>query len=775
MKISLAMICKDETSELHRCLHSIYKYVDEIVVAFNGTNPETEKVLSKYKAKVIRYKWTGNFAEARQVSFDNCTHPFVLWMDADDTFEHPEKIPELLTQFEDRRLGALWLYYDYERDEYENTTMAVWRERILRKDWFNWEGVVHEECLKKIDCIQSKVQSDLCHIKHYPAKDRIERSGVRNLKISETQYKKEHEAKDVDAINVWNYAKSLNAMGQIEAALEVFKEFVQLTESDAHRYQAYNQLAQILRKLHRFDQALDCDLGAVKMKPQWPYAYFGLAKTYFTLENWKNVIFYTELGYRCKDPSDSAPIAFDPMSVTVRPLEPFVYALVQEGRFKEASVAISKALEFIPKSKYFLNWKATLEQALIRDKIEENSLVLYDYLQNETGNNGKLKSFCEALPEIVRDHPVFVRLANSYKSDDKGSNKIVVYCGSGNEYWDAESINQGIGGSEEAVIYLSKHLAKIGWEVEVYNNCLDEGNYDGVLWQGFWKYDQSQPCKIFISWRDTRPLMLAPEGSYACLWLHDVWKYEHFTQEELERVDKIFVLSKWHRTCLPEISDDKFYFTRNGIIPSHFDQKITRDPLSCVYASSPDRGLDILLNLWPKIIKEVPEAILHVYYGFTKNYDQVHKNDQRMKYFKEEILKQLKQPNVIYHGRVSHSELAKAFLGCGLWLYPTAFTEISCITAMKCQAAGTIPITTTRAALDETVRHGIKAGEDIHDSKIKDKWLQSVIYYLKHPEEQEYIRGDMIPWAKEYFDWAKVAAEWTEVFKNIKSKQSVSN
>jgi len=781
LPLSLCLICKDETIELDRCLASIRQFVSEVIAGWNGTNPETKAILEKYNCKIIPFEWQNDFAKARQLTFDNATNDLVLWMDADDTFEHPESLLDLLDFFQDHRLGALWLFYDYEQDEYGNTTMAVWRERILRRKWFKWSGVVHEEALRQLDCIQSKVQIEKCYIKHHITNKDLKVSGERNLVISKTQYDKEHKADDIDAVNVWNYAKSLNACGFIEEALPIFSEFVQLTGSDAHRYQAYTEIAKIHRKLHQFDQALDSDLMAIKMKPQWPYAYFGMANTYFCLEDWKNVIFYTELGFRCKDPSDSQPIAYDPLSITVRPLQPLVYALVQEGRFKDAQVATNKALQFIPKSQYFLNWQKSIEELLKKEKTEQYCLELYEQLKEE--GNGKLELFTKALPESVKDHPVFVRLANQFRSNvTQYSNRIVIYCGASVEYWDALSVKEGIGGSEEAVIYLSRYLVKLGWNVEVYNNCLDEGNYDGVLWQGFWKYDAAQPCSVFIAWRDPNYIKFAPQDSFCCLWLHDTIKMEHFMLQELKRVDKIFVLSKWHRTCLPDIPEDKFYYTHNGIISSQFDEIVTRDPYSCIYASSPDRGLDILLEQWPQIKKEVPDAILHVYYGFTKNYDEIHKNDLRMKQFKTKVMGLLKQDGIIYHGRVSHQELTKSFLGCGLWFYPTYFTEISCITAMKAQTAGCIPITTSMAALEETVKFGVKIEDKVvrktntYDYKpdeititvpeiMRDEWTKQAIYYLKHPEEQEEIRKPMMVWAREHFDWKHIAVSWDGLFK----------
>ena len=82
-----------------------------------------------------------------------------------------------------------------------------------------------------------------------------------------------------------------------------------------------------------------------------------------------------------------------------------------------------------------------------------------------------------------------------------------------------------------------------------------------------------------------------------------------------------------------------------------------------IYSSSPDRGLDTLLNLWLQIRKEFPDAELHVYYGFG-NWDKAisQRNNENEKRLRDQILENMKQPGIFYHGRVNQDELAKDFL-----------------------------------------------------------------------------------------------------------------
>jgi glycosyltransferase involved in cell wall biosynthesis len=105
---------------------------------------------------------------------------------------------------------------------------------------------------------------------------------------------------------------------------------------------------------------------------------------------------------------------------------------------------------------------------------------------------------------------------------------------------------------------------------------------------------------------------------------------------------------------------------------------------------------------------------------------------------------------------------------CGFWLYPCTFDEISCITAMKAQAAGCWPIANDFAALAETVQHGTITKGSVEDSGIMDKWVESV--GRASEEATPDARLCMRQWALNKFSWEALAQEWSEEFKAWKKK-----
>ncbi len=183
-----------------------------------------------------------------------------------------------------------------------------------------------------------------------------------------------------------------------------------------------------------------------------------------------------------------------------------------------------------------------------------------------------------------------------------------------------------------------------------------------------------------------------------------------------------------------------------------------------VYGSSYDRGLEHLLKMWPKIIKEVSDAELHVFYGW-KLFAQFYADNPERMAWKDSIDKLMTQPGITHLGRISHGALIEEHKKAGIWAYPTHFGEISCITAMRSQVYGSIPVVVNYAALRETVHFGIKVEGDIYDQETKDEYIKQLVSLLKDEKRQEKIRKEMMPWAKTNFGWDKIAKQWDEEFK----------
>ncbi len=83
IKITVAIIAKNEEKKIAKCLESV-RWADEVVVVDGFSQDKTVEIANSYGAKVIQHKFTGSFADERNVGMDSARNDWVLHIDADD-------------------------------------------------------------------------------------------------------------------------------------------------------------------------------------------------------------------------------------------------------------------------------------------------------------------------------------------------------------------------------------------------------------------------------------------------------------------------------------------------------------------------------------------------------------------------------------------------------------------------------------------------------------------------------------------------------------------
>lgn len=187
-----------------------------------------------------------------------------------------------------------------------------------------------------------------------------------------------------------------------------------------------------------------------------------------------------------------------------------------------------------------------------------------------------------------------------------------------------------------------------------------------------------------------------------------------------------------------------------------------RDLKKVVHTSSPDRGLEHLLKMWPEVKKAVPQATLEVAYGFQL-FDRMYANNPSSMAWKAKMLEMMRAPGITDHGRLPQPKLAQLMQRCGVFAYPTHFGEINCISAIKAQAFGCEPVVVNYAALRETVQFGRRVEGDIYDEETQVEFKKQLIAALTQPMS-ETKRQEMMVWAQKY-QWQNIARAWSAEFK----------
>jgi glycosyltransferase involved in cell wall biosynthesis len=257
------------------------------------------------------------------------------------------------------------------------------------------------------------------------------------------------------------------------------------------------------------------------------------------------------------------------------------------------------------------------------------------------------------------------------------------------------------------------------------------------------------------------------------LWLHD-HNYGPGAGPDLTKWETVLGVSRYHADWLTEAYElvRPADFVPNGIDLARFPADVPKVFGRCVYASSPDRGLIDLLQMWPAIAKVDPKAELHVAYGWNTFDRLIASGRQDIAEQKAAIEKVLaKTPQVVMRGRLGQNDLAMLYSESVAMLYPTSFLETSCIGVMEACAGGCVPIVSTAGALKETAREGgiiVSGPNGTPSSPWSTAWrdffvhvAQGVLFdsvVRRHGEQRARAAAPSFAWARSFEKWDEVVA-----------------
>jgi len=801
-KIMLSMIVKDSEplDMLARCLYSVAPYVEGLnfTITHKSVKPSQKakalrrdlSVLCATKGysepQISNFQWVHDFSAARNYNFGQIPKDYywILWLDVDDVLRGGKKLREVADKMSsiEPEIKAVFFNYVYRADfdkdmQIRNILIEHLRERLVRNDGsYKWIAPIHETLIEQRQT--NKTDTGLLDVLHISTEERGAKAIGRNIDILERQLKSQGERQDPRTL--YYLAKSyfdLHTPEKHDLAEKMIGQYLHGSDTNTpsgweeERAQAWEYLSEIHRERGHINKAIKATANAMIEHPQFPQFYIDMALNYCFKHDWAKAGHWVKLSQKIAYPKTT--LVLNPRDMQARVCEVLFNIGVNTNNLDEAWAAMVKLKEIFPDEKSVDERYQALTRVREDNKVAQNVVMLAKHLE-KYGQADKLMFLTKSIPSEIENEQVFVQLRQRIMPPRKwNDDEIALVCGPGFEKWSPKNLDTGIGGSEEAVILVSKELAKLGWKVTVYADPQDDaGEYEGVKYVTHYEFNPNDTFNVLIGWRQVGFFDKKWNAKKSCLWLHDVQNAVEYTKERVDNIDKIFVLSEAHKKTLLNdqnreyLTDDKFVLTKNGVTLPEFKPR-KRDSHKVFYGSSYDRGVEHLLAMWKSVKKAVPEATLEVCYGWNL-FDKVYHDNPERQAWKAKINKLMQQDGITHHGRVGHPELEEIMSECSIWAYPTHFYEISCITAMRAQMLGTIPVVTNYAALEETVQHGTKvdvSDEDIYESSKKEEYTKALIDMLQAKTKQGIVREDMVRWANENCGWGLVAKQWDEVFK----------
>lgn len=339
--------------------------------------------------------------------------------------------------------------------------------------------------------------------------------------------------------------------------------------------------------------------------------------------------------------------------------------------------------------------------------------------------------------------------------------------------WDPDSKHKGLAGSEEAIIYACKELSlrklgKYNIQVDVFANPPNDSKYSDIKSNPRYLNidDLNNQLKYgkytaVICWRRTDFKNARAISDNVYFWPHDLCIYP-IDLNDLSNLKGVFWLSEFHRFDYIKrnlsITNVPYVISGNGIDLNHFSFDIPkRNKYSCIYISNYSRGLSILIDIWPGIKSKFPQATLDIYYG-RQTWGTMSNQDLNKLV---STIAEYKSLDVIEHGQVGHLELAIALSKASILAYPcNTASETYCISLVKAQVAGCIPVTTTIGALKETTCKDGYTINNVNSNKGVEEYKQLLLKVMADIDKID--RKPFVQFGKER-SWSKCVNHWLDL------------
>lgn len=735
--LALCMIVKNEEQNMPALFESIRGCFDEIHITDTGSTDKTVEWLESQGSfiagcpvRVHHFAWVDSFAQARNFSFSHATTDYVAWIDGDDRLNGREGFlawKHTCMEHADVFLNT----YNYALDPDGKPVVSFLRERVFKRSTNpKWQYDIHEGIVldqaAKVDYALS------WSIDHHRTVEDVKADRSRNITIIE----KIKAAKGLDSRLQFYYGKELFEINRVHESLPEFDKAIASSDLQPHdRLLSYQYASYACQMLG--DQIKD-ELKEEKNK--WYLRAIGYCMDGLKSDGTRAEFYVSAADsyLKCGDLARALPLYAAAKNC--------ITAQTQGSKIAQPIYSFKNCYGELPSLQMA---KINFNMGRIEEAITEAEFCVTKFKNEEA----------RAILEQLKN----VRGLTTLDNNQSDTEDIVFSCPPNQAYLFDEEMykTKPLGGSETALVQMARLLKKkTGRTVKVFNSREDdliaESGVEYISNKKLNEYMSKHKPKAHVAWRHNVRVTNAP----TYLWCHDLYTP---TTETVHNFDKFMCLSEFHKEFTlgkQGIPSDKIWVTRNGIDPKKFSfERKPKDPNKFVYVSSPDRGLEQVIPIMELVRKELPEARLEIYYGWSHLY----KYGPQMSELADRLQKMVEErPWIISHGFVEQNKMYEEISDAVVWLHSASFIETFCISALECLANGIYPVTRKLGALANTLEPAERAGHATlldHGGitpEEKQEYADAAISAVKEKKwERVHLDLDSVSWNAVSDEWIK--------------------
>lgn len=526
-----------------------------------------------------------NFSAARNFIFSKVPKDteYIWWQDSDDILvggEHLRECAELAKKNgKDVVYFAYWYGCRFEGkpslETFKEVEIEHYRERLIRPGTIEWKGRLHETPVpvagQKNNYTKFQYQEDKnpIAVMHLATLDEAYEKMNRNKKILELQLAEEREDNEADPRTLLYLMKIYTEEEDPKMwklCLEMGEEYLTKSGWDEERSNCCDLMAICYTKLEDYDKSISFLHRAIEEYPHQPLHYVRLALAYFNKEKYRESKFWLSVVSHMDMDTKTAGVN------NLKELKVLLAQLLLKIRYnvdKDLQGAV-EAAEVLYKEQPLETNKENL--LFLMDLLDlktasENSKKVIDYLR-DIGDKKALLGVLNSLPLPISEQPWGIKARQQISTPRIWKDNEICYFanfgGKHFEKWDGKSLLKGIGGSETAVIELSKEWVELGYKVTVYGDPEFMGEQEGVTYLPWYYFNIADKFNIFIQWRGASLARFIKSKKFL-VDLHDVVSQLDYPEHIMTAVDAVLFKSQYHRNMLPKLPDSKAIVIGNGI------------------------------------------------------------------------------------------------------------------------------------------------------------------------------------------------------------------
>ncbi|WPC41068.1 glycosyltransferase [Clostridium sp. JS66] len=234
--ITLCMIVKNEEINLRKSLKAVYPFIDEIIVVDTGSTDKTKDIAKGFTDKVYDFEWCNDFAKARNFAISKASNDWILVLDADEVIVefYSNSILKFIEDKNNSKVVGRIKIINFLDCSSKNKTQTERLSRLFNKNYFHYEGIVHEQVTALSEKAYTVIPVDIA-VNHFGyTKDVLRKTSKlqRNIEL----LKKAVENNPKDSYYLYQLGKSYYLNKQYNIALINFKKALKFIDNPNYEY-----------------------------------------------------------------------------------------------------------------------------------------------------------------------------------------------------------------------------------------------------------------------------------------------------------------------------------------------------------------------------------------------------------------------------------------------------------------------------------------------------------------------------------------------------------